>query len=223
MAEDYKGYSGDMRRVQKGEPPVRPTPPKLSTGSASHRRFLDGVYNLKEDPYGSWKLKRQSLRRDSLAIDPTLNSDELEQIYEMYDLGQDTNPGDWSRERSFTGTLSRAGSLIANQAGAMYDLSGFLFDRARGDTEGMMENAEELEEIAFENSMIHQYQSKDMNAVTQFLFDLTVSAPTMLAVMGGGLLAAKATAGVAAAAGVTGVAAWIAGTLGFNAVEALVE
>ena len=223
MAEDYKGYSGDMRRFQKAEPPVRPTPPKLSTGSASHRRFLDGVYNLKEDPYGSWKLKRQSLRRDSLAIDPTLNSDELEQIYEMYDLGQDTNPGDWSRERSFTGTLSRAGSLIANQAGAMYDLSGFLFDRARGDTEGMMENAEELEEIAFENSMIHQYQSKDMNAVTQFLFDLTVSAPTMLAVMGGGLLAAKATAGVAAAAGVTGVAAWIAGTLGFNAVEALVE
>ena len=106
MAEDYKGYSGDMRRFQKAEPPVRPTPPKLTGFVAKRRRFLDGVYNYKDDPYASWVSKRRSIRMDHLADDPTLNDDELEQIYEMYDLGQDTNPGDWSRERSFTGTLS---------------------------------------------------------------------------------------------------------------------
>jgi len=87
----------------------------------------------------------------------------------------------------------------------------------------MVQNQEDLEEIGYENSLIHQYQSKDMNPVTQFLFDLAVSVPTMAFVMAGGAALGLGTAKVAAAAGIGAIGTWIAGTLGFNAVEALVE
>ena len=222
MAE-YTGYSGEQRRFQQYGPKPRATAPDISQGLIKRRQFLDKAYDLSGDPYGSWKLKRSDIRRDIRSKFPDATDDQLEWAYQQYNLGENTNPGDFSRAKDFGGTVSRAGSLIANQAGALWDLGEFLISRATGDEEGMVENQEDLEEIGYENSLIHQYQSKDMNPVTQFLFDLTVSAPTMVAVMGFGALAGLGAAKVAAVAGVGAVGTWIAGTLGFNAVEALVE
>ena len=223
MENEYTGYSGDQRRFQKSEPKPSVATPDISQGRIKKRQYLDSAYDIPSMPYESWKLKRSDLRRELKAKMPNITPDELEYIYEQYNLGQNTNPGDFSRAKDFGGTVSRAGSLIANQAGAFVELGEFLFDRATGDEEGMVQNQEDLEEIGYENSLIHQYQSKDMNPVTQFLFDLAVSVPTMAFVMAGGALAGLGTAKVAAVAGVGAVGTWIAGTLGFNAVEALVE
>ena len=223
MENEYQGYSGEQRRFQKFGPKPTTTVPDMSSGLVKRRQFLDKAYDMADDPYGSWKLKRSDIRRDIRSKFPNATDEQLEWAYEQYNLGQNTNPGDFSRAKDFGGTVSRAGSLIANQAGAFVELGEFMVSRITGDEEGMVENQEDLEEIGYENSLIHQYQSKDMNPVTQFLFDLTVSAPTMAFVMGAGALAGLGAAKVAAVAGVGAVGTWIAGTLGFNTVESLVE
>ena len=173
MAE-YTGYSGEQRRFQQFGPKPRVKAPDIPQGLVKRRQFLDKAYNLAGDPYGSWKLKRSSIRRDLRGKLPDITDDELEWAYEQYNLGENTNPGDFSRAKDFGGTVSRVGSLIANQAGAFVELGEFMIDRFTDDKEGMVENQEDLEEIGYENSLIHQYQSKDMNPVTQFLFDLAV-------------------------------------------------
>ena len=225
MAEEYtgSGYSRPLRRFPKyKEDSLKPIP--LTPSIQRERVELDSLYDSPDNPYIAWKLKRSDIRRKIRAINPDVTDQEMEWVYDQFNLGQEANPRDFSRAQDFGGTLSRAGQLIKNNAGMLIDVSEFLIAKhITGDADEMVENHEQLEEIAFENQLIHQFQTKDMNPVTQFLFDLTVSAPTMVGVMAGGAVAGLATAKAAGALGAGAVATWIAGILGFNAVEALTE
>ena len=224
MANEYTGYSREQRRFQRHdiEPPLKR--PAVSMAFAKHRRELDELYTIPNDPYTSWRFKRNAIRREVRSNHPDATDSELELIYDQYNLGQDANPKDFSRDRDFGGTVSRVGSMWANIGEGLWESGNFFIAKhLTGDPHEMIESHEELEEIAYENALIQAYQSKDMNPVTQFLFDLTVSAPVMAGVMIGGTAVGGAAKGVAAAAGVGAVASWIAGLLGFNAVEALIE
>ncbi len=223
MAEYTDPNKLETRRFKSYEPEPIKYPPRLTGGAASHRKFLDDTFDLSDDPHASWELKRSHIRNEARAYDPSITDDELERVYEGFNLGQDTNPGDWSREEGFGGALDRWSQLVGNNFGQLKEAASFAINKWTGDTEGMIQDQQEKEEMAFENNMIYQYQTKDMNPVTQFLFDLSVSAPTMVGVMAGGLAAGVASAKLAGALGLGAVAKWIAGALGFNAVEALTE
>ena len=223
MAQEYTGNTGYLRRIPKyQEESIEPR--DLSPWVQKQRTALDSLYNLPDDPYMSWKLKRSDIRRKVRAIEPDISDQDLEWVYDQFNLGEAANPGDFSREEGFGGTMSRAGSLIKNNAGMFVDWGEFLIAKhVTGDAESIVQNQAEMEEIAFENQLIHAYSTKDMSPVTQFLFDLTVSAPTMVAVMGIGAVAGFGAAKAAGALGAGAVAKWLAGIMGFNAIEAMTE
>ena len=220
MAEEYKGY---LRRTpQYGQKSFDPQ--ELGTWTSGERSRLDNLYDIPNQPYASWQLKRSDLRRKAKQTHPNITDDQLEKFYETFNLGQATNPRDFSRDRDFGGTLSRAGQMISNIGSQAWDISEFAIAKyITDDQEAMTENAEQVQEAAFENQMIHAFQTKDMNPVTQFLFDLTVSAPVMAGVMLGGTALGLGAAKAAGAVGIGAIGQWLAGIMGFNTVEALTE
>ena len=220
MAEEYKGY---LRRTpQYGQKSFEPQ--ELGTWTSGERSRLDNLYDIPNQPYASWQLKRSDLRRKAKQTHPNITDDQLEKFYETFNLGQATNPRDFSRDRDFGGTLSRAGQMISNIGSQAWDISEFAIAKyITDDQEAMTENAEQVQEAAFENQMIHAFQTKDMNPVTQFLFDLTVSAPVMAGVMLGGTVLGLGAAKAAGAVGIGAIGQWLAGIMGFNTVEALTE
>ena len=222
MAEQYKGFKDtSMRKYQVD--PIVPQPLAIPPQAQKFRSELDSLYNMPDNPYGAWKLKRNSLRREIKSTMPDISDDDLEYLFDAYGLGQADNPGDFSREKGFGGTVSRWGQMVKNLGGQMVDVSEFAIAKAFDDPEGMLDNLEQMDESRWENSLIYAYQSKDMNPVTQFLFDLSVSVPTMAAVMAGGVAGAVVGAKTAAAIGVTGAAAWLTAFMARNTVEALAE
>ena len=222
MAEQYKGFEDTkMRRYQVD--PIAPQPLAIPPQAQKYRSELDSLYNMPDNPYGAWKLKRNSLRREIKSTMPDISDDDLEYLFDAYGLGQADNPGDFSREKGFGGTVSRWGQMVKNLGGQMVDVSEFAIAKGLDDPEGMLDNLEQMDESRWENSLIYAYQSKDMNPVTQFLFDLSVSVPTMAAVMVGGVAGAVVGAKTAAAIGITGAAAWLTAFMARNTVEALAE
>ena len=223
MAEEYKGFTGTrMRRVGTQPEPILPSK-GIHPSYMKHRNELDELYRMPDDPYGAWRLKRNSLRRQIKTRHPNVSEEQLESIFDSYDLGQSANPRDFSRDEGFGGTVSRWGQMVGNILGEPIDLAGFAIAREFDDPEGMLENAEQVQEARFENSAIYAYQTKDMNPVTQFLFDVSVSVPTMVGIMAGATVGGVLGAKGAAAIGITGVAAWLTAFMARNTVEALAE
>ena len=98
MANDYTGYSGGQRRFPKYGQESSSQRPDLNQGLVKHRQELDELYSISNDPYSSWRLKRNSIRRRVKSTIPDISDTELELIYDQYNLGQAANPKDFSRD-----------------------------------------------------------------------------------------------------------------------------
>jgi len=208
----------DLRRIQSNEDTRQPA--ELSGGAAKkYRDELNSDWSWVSNPYTAWRAKRSSIETELSKLRPNYTQDELNKVYKAVGLDNSTDPGDFNRESGFFGSLSRAGQIAANSAGTLVDTAGLKFDDWTGDTEGMMENQEQLDQQAMENSIIQNFQKQSgggQNKVTQFLFDLAASAPIMAGVMGVGAAGGWAL-------GLAGVPAWLAGMLGMGAADALSE
>ena len=85
MAQEYTGNTGYLRRIPKyQEESIEPR--DLSPWVQKQRTALDSLYNLPDDPYMSWKLKRSDIRRKVRAIEPDISDQDLEWVYDQFNL-----------------------------------------------------------------------------------------------------------------------------------------
>jgi len=213
-------YTG-LRRVPTGEATI---PGVTGESTSGFRSELDERYSFYDDPYKAWDAKRRYLKRKVTSLKPSATDDEMSNVYKAYGLGDETTPGDHSRESGVMGDISRIGSLTANTFGQLYDAAGMKFDDLTGNTEGVMENQEQIDVGARDNALIQQFydrSSEEKNVITQFVFDLAASAPTMGAMMGVGIGAGALATGVVA--GIPMIATWLAAGLAYAGVNALFE
>ena len=72
MAEEYKGY---LRRTpQYGQKSFEPQ--ELGTWTSGERSRLDNLYDIPNQPYASWQLKRSDLRRKAKQTHPNITDDQ---------------------------------------------------------------------------------------------------------------------------------------------------
>ena len=221
MTDPYTGIvprdDGKLRRFQGvGEQPPSPDP-QISPSSSRNRlrNYLDDTFNLPNEPYANWEAKRDWIKKDALRQKPDITDNQLESVYKAYGLSR--SPGDFNREDSTWGAFRRSMSMAGESVGQLWDAAELKWDAYMGDKEGVVENQRELDESRWEQSLIAQFQSeRSSNALTQFMFDLSSSAPLMVGMVAGG-------AAVAGLAGLAGAPVWLAGLLGYGVIDALVE
>ena len=221
MTDPYTGIvprdDGKLRRFQGvGEQPPSPDP-QISPSSSRNRlrNYLDDTFNLPDEPYANWEAKRDWIKKDALRQKPDITDNQLESVYKAYGLSR--SPGDFNREDSTWGAFSRSMDMASESVGQLWDAAELKLADYMGDTEGVVENQRQLDESRWEQSLIAQFQSeKSSNALTQFMFDLSSSAPLMVGMVAGG-------AAVAGLAGLAGAPVWLAGLLGYGVIDALVE
>ena len=221
MTDAYTGIvprdDGKLRRFQGvGEQPPSPDP-QISPSSSRNRlrNYLDDTFNLPNEPYANWEAKRDWIKKDALRQKPDITDNQLESVYKAYGLSR--SPGDFNREDSTWGAFRRSMSMAGESVGQLWDAAELKWDAYMGDKEGVVENQRQLDESRWEQSLIAQFQSeKSSNALTQFMFDLSSSAPLMVGMVAGG-------AAVAGLAGLAGAPVWLAGLLGYGVIDALVE
>ena len=200
-------------------PDTRQFPEPTSDAGSRWRKELDDKWNFLSNPYSAWRYKRKGVENKLKKIRPNYTQQELEKVYDSLGLGSETSPGDFNREDSVWGSGSRAMSMAWNSMGQYVDAVQQYADWKSGDFEGVLDNQKQMEDAALENELINRFQSQTSygkNVVTQFLFDLSASAPIMAGVMGAGIIAGKAGAMV-------GIPAWIAGAIGMAGADALSE
>ena len=208
----------DLRRVPSI--PDERQPPNIGDNLAiRHRQKLDSDWAGVKNPYTAWRMKRQSIKDDLARIKPDFTQDELNKVYASVGLDDSTDPGDFVREDSLYGTLSRAASKSANMFESLYDVVHMNYADWNDDMKTVMSVQEEMDDRNLETGLIDAWQKQTswgQNALTQFLYDVASSAPLMVGIMGTGLAAGTL-------AGMAGAPAWLAGMLGMGAVDALTE
>ena len=215
-AYNPKGNS-DLRRFPgAGKEP--PSPDPLISPSSNRNRlrnYLDDTFNIPDDPYASFQAKRGWLEHDARRQKPDITDSQLESVYKAYGLSR--SPGDFDRGDDTWSAFSRSMSMAGESVGQLWDAAELKIADWRGDKEGVVENQRQLDESRWEQSLIAQFQSeRSSNALTQFMFDLSSSAPLMVGMVAGG-------AAVAGLAGLAGAPVWLAGLLGYGVIDALVE
>ncbi|SVE05054.1 uncharacterized protein METZ01_LOCUS457908, partial [marine metagenome] len=191
MADPYTGIvprdDGKLRRFQGvGEQPPGPGP-QISPSSSRNRlrNYLDDTFNIPDDPYASFQAKRGWLENDARRQKPDITDSQLESVYKAYGLSR--SPGDFNREDSTWGAFSRSMDMASVSVGQLWDAAELKLADYTGDKEGVVENQRQLDESRWEQSLIAQFQSdRSSNALTQFMFDLSSSAPLMVGMVAGG-------------------------------------
>ena len=195
MAEQYTGTE-----LRRGSPRTSQREiPGLSSNKAvlKYRKHLDEAYDYMSDPFESWSAKRGSVRRMMEKYKPNHTESDLDLMYNQVGLSDQSTPGDFTREQGVWSSASRAMDFAGKSFSQLYDVAGLKFDEATGDTEGMMENQEQIQRAQHEAAVIRQYEmgpEEDRNIVKQFVWDLTASAPVMVGIMGAGALGGIALA-----------------------------
>ena len=219
--EEYRG----LRRSQqnyggRAKPNVeRSYSAEINKDLLDYKESLDDRFSYIEDPYVKWEKKRELVKKDANRINPNSSPEYLNRVYEVLNIDSSTNPVDFNRDEGFFGSLSRAGSIAARSAGTLVDTAQMKLADWSGDTKGVIDNQKQIDDSAIESAIINQFQrqsSGNQNKITQFLFDLSASAPIMAGVVLGGI-------GTGAVLSSVGVPFWLAGILGMGAADALSE
>ena len=220
MTEAYTGIAPNRNKLRRfqgvGEDPQSPDPQTSHDSDInSLRSYLDSVFNIADDPYTSWKQKREWIENDSRRQRPNITDGQLDQIYKAYGLSR--SPGDFDRGDDTWGAFSRSMDMASESMGQLVDVAQMKLAAKLGDDAGVAENQRQLDESRWEQSLIAQFQSEKSNGpISQFLFDLSSSAPLMVGMVAGGAV-------LAGAASLVGAPAWLAGLLGYGVIDALTE
>jgi hypothetical protein len=131
---------GSLRRFSGvGEEPPSPDPQvSPESGRNKLRSHLDSVFNIPNDPYTSWKQKRDWLKQDSMRQMPNISDRQLDEVYKAYGLSQ--SPGDFDREDSTWGAFSRSMDMATESVGQLWDAAEMKIAKYRDDDEGVVEN-----------------------------------------------------------------------------------
>ena len=176
MTDAYTGKA--LRRFPGvGEDPPSPNA-QISPSSSRNklRSYLDSTFNVPNDPYSSWKAKRDWIEQDAKRQRPNISDGQLDQVYKAYGLSQ--SPGDFPREDSTWGAFQRSMEMAEESVGQLWDAAEMKIANYLGDEEGVIENQRQLDESKWEQSLIAQFQSEKSNGpISQFMIDLSSSAP----------------------------------------------
>ena len=189
MADQYTGTElrrGSPRTTQRDIPGL-----SSNKSVVKYRRELDDRFDFYSDPFQSWSAKRDSVKRTLEKYKPNYTQADLDLVYNQVGLSDQSSPGDFTRDKGFFGSASRAMEFAGKSFSQLYDVAGLKFDEETGDVEGMMENQEQIQRAQHEAAVIRQYEmgpEEDRNVIKQFIWDLTASAPVMVGIMGTGAL-----------------------------------
>ena len=213
-------YMG-IRRL--GMLPAEPVPANLFQRKSAqlYREKLHGVIpDTPDNPADAYNRRRQLIDLKLNREYPDLTPDQKTRIYQSLGLGEQQDPGDFSRKRGFFSSAGRALEAGWNMLSALPDAAEAFYGYVNDDPQTLLSGLKGIEEDVRENQQIYDFEFNgnpgEANAMHKFAFDALASAPAMAAGIAGGAIAGKAI-------GLTGAATWLAGLLGYGASDALLE